>query len=977
MKNVFLSFAIVCITLSGFTQSVINFVNPFIGTDAHGHTYPGAVYPFGLVQLSPDTRKDGWDGCSGYHYSDSIVYGFSHTHLSGTGVSDYADILLKPFSAMSLRLQQNFISEIPYASKFSHDHESATPGYYSVLLEPDNIRAELTATARCGVHRYTFGNDEAPMIFLDLTYRDHVLDSYLEQTGPDEIVGYRFSKAWARDQRIFFVMKFSGEFSELSIVENDKNSTDKKVRGTDLKALMRFSPEHRQIIVKVGISGVDIDGARKNLEAEVPDFDFDVVKKRAENAWEEELSKIVITEKDHDKKSVFYTSLYHCMIVPNIFSDVDGRYMGRDFKIHKAENFDYYTVFSLWDTYRAYHPLMTIIDRKRTTDFINTFIRQYEHGGLLPVWEFASNETWCMIGYHAVPVIADAILKNIDGFDREKALEAMIKSSMQDHFGLKYYRQFGYIPADLESESISKTLEYAYDDWCIANTAKILGKKNLYIEYIKRAQYYKNIFDPETGYFRPKLNGNMLHPFDPREVNFHFTEANAWQYSMYVPQDVDGFKGLLGGDNALCRKLDELFSTSSKTTGRHQVDITGLIGQYAHGNEPSHHMAYLYAYCGELPKTQEMTDRIMNEFYTNTPDGLCGNEDCGQMSAWYVLSSLGFYQVNPADGIYVFGSPQFEQAVIKLENGGEFVVTAKNRSPENIYISAVNFNGNPYPFSFIQYDDIMKGGELLFEMSSTPNPEFGFSEVHRPISGIHEYLIVPSPYFNSGGRTFKNSVQISIHPVLKHHKIYYTTDGSTPGKDSNVYTGPLTVTETTEIKAVAYDEELGFSFASACKVHKVPGIRTIKIASQYNPQYTAGGDEGLIDDLRGPIDFRTGYWQGYQNTDFEAVVHLGKTESISRLALGCLQDARSWIWMPLYVDFYISTNGKKWKYMGRVEHNVSDKDFEAQIMDFELDFPAEKAKYVKVFAKNYGTIPEWHPGAGGKGFIFTDEIVIE
>jgi len=967
-----------CVVLSPlFSQNLTQFVNPFIGTDAHGHTYPGAVVPFGLVQLSPDTRKHGWDGCSGYHYTDSVVFGFSHTHLSGTGVSDYADIMLKPFSPHAIKRQQNFVSEHPFGSLFSKDREIASPGYYSVYLEPDNIQVELTATARCGVHRYTFSNPEAPAILIDLDYRDLVLDSYLKMTAPDEIEGYRYSKAWANDQRVYFVMKFSHPISEFVIMENNETTNKSESRGKHIKAIAGFGKEHRQIIVKVGISGVDIAGARKNLEHEVPDFDFDRIKLQAIELWEKELAKIQITESDIDKKTVFYTSLYHCMIVPNIFSDVDGRYMGRDFKIHQTNNFDYYTVFSLWDTYRAYHPLMTIIDKKRTSDFVNTMLMQYKQGGLLPVWEFASNETWCMIGYHAVPVIADAIVKRIEGFDYNLALEAMIKSSMQDHFGLKYYRKYGYIPADFESESVSKTLEYAYDDWCIANTARLLGKNDIYKEYIHRAQFYKNNFDPETGFFRPKHNGNWMRPFNPREVTFHFTEANAWQYSMYIPHDVEGFKELLGGDPALCRMLDSLFHTSSKTTGRHQVDITGLIGQYAHGNEPSHHMAYLYAWCGQHYKTQQMVDRILNEMYTNTPDGLCGNEDCGQMSAWYVLSAAGFYPVNPADGFFVFGSPQFEKLVFHLENGNEFTIKTKNKSKDAVYIKEVFLNGKPYPYTYIHYEKIMEGGELLFIMSNTPNTDYGLSMEYRPQSSISEYQITEVPFFYSEGRTFKNQSTVSIHAVKPHHTIYYTTDGSEPGLHSQTYTSPFILDKTTTIKAVSHDEKLGLSFVAECTVHCIPEGRTIQIINKYSQQYTAGGDEGLIDYLRGPADFKTGYWQGYQNKNFEAIVNLGKTEMISKLALGCLQDIRSWIWMPVYVEFWVSKNGKKWDYIGRVEHGVEDSDYSAQVMDFEISFNPRKAKYVKVFAKNYGTIPDWHLGAGYQGYIFTDEIIIE
>ncbi|MDY0216381.1 MAG: GH92 family glycosyl hydrolase [Bacteroidales bacterium] len=978
MKKVFLSTFVLTFVLLTSAQNVLQYVNPLIGTDQHGHTYPGAVYPFGMVQLSPDTRKDGWDGCSGYHYSDDVIYGFSHTHLSGTGVSDYADVLLKPFSTVSLFKKQNFTDDRQFASKFSHNNETASPGYYSVMLDPDSILAELTATARCGVHRYTFMNEkDYPMFFLDLTWRDIVLDSYLEQNDKYEITGYRHSSAWAADQRLFFVMQFSEPIEEFVIMENEQISDKKSVRGKNIKALIKFSSEQKQITVKVGISATGIEGARKNLIEETGKLNFDQIKALAEQQWKKELSKIAIEDKDQNKKTVFYTSLYHCMIVPNIYNDVDGKYLGRDFQIHETTDFDYYTVFSLWDTYRAYHPLMTIIDTKRTTDFVMTMLHQYEEGGLLPVWEFASNETWCMIGYHSVPVIADAILKNIGNIDKELALKAMIKSATRDHFGLEFYKKYGYIPADMESESISKTLEYAYDDWCIAMIAKQMGEMNIYKSYIKRAQFYKNIFDTETGFFRPKMNGNKIVPFDPREVNFHFTEANAWQYSMYVPHDVDGFKTLLGGDDALCKKLDKLFTTDNKTTGRTQVDITGLIGQYAQGNEPSQHMAYLYSYCGKPYKTQEMTNRIMNEFYTHLPDGLCGNEDCGQMSAWYVLSSLGFYPVNPADGIFVFGSPQFEKAVLNLENGKKFILRTENRTDANFYIDKITLNGKPYTKTYVTYNDIMNGGEIVFKMSSKPNILAGNIIADRPPSQIQDYLLTPSPTFISEGRTFKNNTKVTIYPTHKSHQVFFTTDGTDPDQTSQKYSNALTVNETTTFKAISYDQQTGKSFVTECKVQKIPEGRSVKINSEYNPQYSAGGDEGIIDYLRGPADFRTGYWQGYQNEDFEAIVDLGRAETVSYVALGCLQDARPWIWMPVFVEFSSSDDGKNWKPLGKVENHVKDTDMEVQIFDFALKLAPFKTRYIKVFAKNYGTIPTWHPGSGGEAFIFVDEIIVE
>jgi predicted alpha-1,2-mannosidase len=596
MKNKWLQILtpILFYSLSAYTQLPlfpVSDVNPFIGTDGHGHTYPGSSMPFGMVQLSPDTRLDGWDGCSAFHDSDTIIYGFSHTHLSGTGCSDYGDILVMPFTGnISLK-------DYGFASSFSRTSETATPGYYSVFLEKYHVKAELTSTNRVGFHRYTFPADGKAGIVVDLKHRDKVLKSGITLVTNDEIEGYRISQAWAAKQMIYFVAKFSRPFNEVNI--------------DSLQAFLTFSDNKNEpVLVKLGISGVSIEGARKNLEAEIPEWDFDSIRLQAQVTWNAELGKIRLEGATDEKQVVFYTAMYHTMLQPNIFNDVDGQYRGRDFEVHKTQGFSYYTVFSLWDTYRAAHPLYTILETNRTNDFIKTFLRQYKEGGMLPVWELSSNETGCMIGYHAIPVIADAYLKGIHDYSASDALEAMKHSAMQDHLGLKYFKIKGYIPADKEGESVSKTLEYAYDDWCIAMMAKKMGKEDDYRTFIARAQYYKNIFDPSTGFFRAKANETWFSPFEPAEVNFNYTEANAWQYAFYVPQDIEGLMELMGGREKFATKLDELFSTDSRTTGREQADISGLIGQYAHGNEPSHHMAYLYNFVLQPWKTQEIVHRI-------------------------------------------------------------------------------------------------------------------------------------------------------------------------------------------------------------------------------------------------------------------------------------------------------------------------------------------------------------------------------
>lgn len=620
MKKAFLPALLLAVTLAFPQGNFSKYVNPYIGTGGHGHTFPGATVPFGMVQLSPDTRIDGsWDGCGGYHYSDSVIYGFSHTHLNGTGISDYGDIMLMP------TMGKPSLDKKDYSSSFSHANEKTSAGYYAVMLDDDAINSELTATTRTGFHRYTFIKGGQANIILDLNHRDRLLMGEIRVIDSKTIEVMRRSEAWARDQYIYARIEFSVPM-EITAVNNNAFApakvTDKFFAGSLLA--LSFSKQVKageQILVKVALSLTGYEGAAKNMQAELPGWDFEAVKANAEKLWDKELCKIEIGETDTDKLAVFYTALYHTMMQPNIAMDVDGMYRGRDNGIHKADGFDYYTVFSLWDTFRAAHPLYTLIDKKRTADFINTFLAQYEQGGRLPVWEFASNETDCMIGYHSVSVMADAMAKGIQGFDYEKAFEAAKHSAMLDHLGLEAYKKNGFISIDDEHESVSKTLEYAYDDWCIAQMAQITGHKDDYQYFMKRSQNWKNLFDPQTGHMRPKRNGGWDKPFDSREVNNNFTEGNSWHYTFFVPQDIQGLIDAFGGPEKFEAKLDEMFAAPSETTGRVQPDVTGLIGQYAQGNEPSHHMAYLYNYVGKPEKTKEKIHFILDNFYKNTLTG--------------------------------------------------------------------------------------------------------------------------------------------------------------------------------------------------------------------------------------------------------------------------------------------------------------------------------------------------------------------
>ncbi|MEO0045396.1 MAG: hypothetical protein RL705_587 [Bacteroidota bacterium] len=920
------------ISLSIFGQNLLLHVNPMIGTGGHGHTYPGATVPFGMVQLSPDTRIDGsWDGCSGYHYDDNTIYGFSHTHLNGTGCTDYGDIMLMPM------MGDPKLSPKDYSSTFSHANEKATAGFYSVKLDKHNIDVALTSSPRVGFHQYTFNNSGQANIILDLNHRDKLLQGEVRIINSKTIEILRRSEAWAKDQYVFARIEFSQPMQINKIRSNNSvqaSLTDKLFSGTQLA--LSFSKKVSQgdkIGVKVALSPTSYEGAKLNM-SEIPGWDFNKVKEDAEKLWDQQLAKIEITETNKDKLSIFYTALYHTMVQPNIAQDIDGKYRGRDNKIYKAEGFDYYSVFSLWDTFRGAHPLYTLIEKKRTVDFINTFLKQYEQGGRLPVWELASNETDCMIGYHSVSVMADAMAKGLTGFDYEKAFEAAKHSAMLDHLGLEAYKNQGFISMDDEHESVSKTLEYAYDDWCIAQMAMILNKKDDYDYFMKRSQSWKNVFDWTTGFMRPKKNGGWDKPFDPKEINNNFTEGNSWQYSFFVPQDIPGMIHAYGGNEKFETKLDEMFNSESKTTGREQVDVTGLIGQYAHGNEPSHHMAYLYNYIGKPEKTKEKVQYILNEFYKNTPDGLIGNEDCGQMSAWYVLSSMGIYAVTPGNPEWSLTTPFFKKAKVKFDDGTTEEISVENSLEHRKY--------------------------------------FGLNPEKRTYGFAHQEII-PVPLIQAEGKSFKDKMKIEIQHPYSEVETYYSFDKINFQK----YNQPIEIDKSCEIYAYSKDAARKTSVVSA-NFFKKPNNYTINIKSTYNPQYHAGGPEGLLDGINGTTNWRKGDWQGYQSQDFEATVDLQTEKNITECNGSFLQDSRSWILMPTKVEYYVSTDNVNFTLVGTVDNTLDAAATENTVTNFSLKLnSATKAKYVKVKAYNYGKLPEWHQGAGGDAFIFVDEITIK
>ena len=954
-----------------------SYVDPTIGTGGHGHTYPGASMPFGMVQLSPDTRLTGWDGCSAYHYSDDVVYGFSHTHLSGTGCSDYGDILVMATTGEPL-LERGSAGDPSsgYASRFSHEHEESAPGYYSLILEDYGILAEMTVTPRAGFHRYVFPAADSANIVIDLLHRDRVIDSSLRITGDSSLEGHRRSSAWAADQHVYFAIEFSKPFRESHLaVGGEVVEGAGSVSGENVKGCFTFhANRHEAILVRVGISAVDIEGARGNLEAEIPHWDFDEVRIAARRSWNEALGRIRIEGGTDEQRTTFYTALYHSMLAPNLYQDVDGRYRGRDLEIHVAEGFTNYTVFSLWDTYRALHPLLNLLDRERTVDFIRTFLVQYEQGGALPVWELAANETGTMIGYHAVPVIVDAWVKGIRDFDADRALEAMVHSADLDHLGLSAYKRLGFIPADSAGSSVSRTIEYAFDDWCIAVMANELGEEETYRRFTERAQAYKHLYDPSTGFMRPRTNGGWLTPFDPAEVNFHYTEANAWQYSFYVPQDIEGLIAMMGGRDRFASRLDSLFTAPEEISGLDQPDVSGLIGQYAHGNEPSHHMAYLYNYAGVPWKTQEKVRQIMHTLYSAAPEGLCGNEDCGQMSAWYVFSAIGFYPVTPGSEIYAIGSPLFDRVEIDIDGGGTFVVEKDGAGP---YIGSASLNGKDWTRSWLSHSDIVRGGELELEMELVPSMRWGSGLGDTPPSAITESLIVPAPWIDPSPRSFTDSLVVTMGTADPYSFVRYTADGSEPHGGSDIYVEPLLVTGSVVLKAFTDGERRGRSAVVTSRMNRIPGNIDIELENAYSSMYTAGGRLALVDGARGGDDFRTGAWQGYQGVDIVAVVDLGDLRRIRRVSAGFIQEQRSWIFMPESIEYSVSADGDSFETVARLGHEIP-LDLEGSVTrEFTAAGLDARARYVRVTARNTGTCPEWHPGAGHPAWIFADEIIIE
>lgn len=719
--------------------SASSYVDPFIGTGGHGHTYPGATVPFGMLQVSPVNGISGWDWVSGYHYTDSIAVGFSHLNLSGTGIGDLADIIFMPINkGVDLTLNPISRDSLPYKSAYSHNNETATPGYYQVFLEDHNVNVELTTSKRTAYHRYTFKEDDEQSVIVNLGFAinwDKAVATSLKVEDRYTISGYRHSTGWAQNQKVFFVAKFSKPIADYKLYIDGEVFQEGEHEGVKSSVQLFFDPNEKstQLLAKVAVSSVSIENARENLGTS--GFDFDKTKTDAEELWNAALASFEVETPTDSLKTIFYTALYHAQLAPVTFSDKNGQFRLENDSIVTADNYTAYSTLSLWDTFRAEHPLLTIIAPDRVSDMINSMLAYYETNKILPVWTLYGNETNTMTGYHSIPVIVEAYKKGIRGFDAEKAFEAMKNTMMQDERGLDHYKKYGYIPYSLLDESVTITLEYAYDDWCVAQMAKELDKEEEYQFFLNRSKAYQHLFDNESGFMRGKsVDGNAWNePFDPKHSNHReqtdYTEGNAWQHSWFVPHAVNNLIEIHGGNEPFTKRLEQLFTESSEITGDNiSADITGLIGQYAHGNEPSHHIAYMFNHANQPWRTQYWARHIMDTQYNTTPNGLSGNEDCGQMSAWYVLSSVGLYPMNPASGDYEIGTPIFEKATLNLPNKKTFIIEAENVSDKNFYIQSATLNGETFDKTRISHQEILKGGTLHFVMGPEPNKQWGLNK---------------------------------------------------------------------------------------------------------------------------------------------------------------------------------------------------------------------------------------------------------
>ena len=977
-------------------------VNPFIGTGGHGHTYPGATSPFGMVQLSPDTRLTGWDGCGGYHYSDSAIYGFSHTHLQGTGVSDYGDILFMPCTQFN---EKGTSWPERYKSRYSHDLETAYAGHYRVDLLDHGIQVDLTTTPRVGIHRYRLNQPDTLTLIVDMNHRDELVHYSIYPMNDSTLVGHRVSDNWATEQHVYFAARFDRAFqwqdqlSEMTDLGHDADGV--------LRQEMEFVPVFAcdfgvvdELNARVALSFVSIEGALKNLKAEAPTTDFNPYLQEATANWDDQLACVMADGGTDDDRKKFYTALYHCFTTPNIANDVDGKYRGTDLELHQlgAEDGNQYTVFSLWDTYRALHPLLNWLEPERSRDFVRTMLRMYQEGGQLPVWELAGNYTGCMIGYHSVPVISDALSWGIVDFDKQLALNAMVQAADSMHLGLPAYIERGYIPLDEEHESVSKTLEYAFDDACISVFANEIARKaeddspigliEIERRFKNRALSYRNLFNSKSGFIQPKRGGAWLDNYEPREVNFNYTEANGWQYNFYVPHDINGHMNLIGGPAAYESLLDEMFEGTSETTGRSQPDITGMIGQYAHGNEPSHHMAYLYTYAGNHGKTVKLVQQIQENLYSNAPDGLSGNEDCGQMSAWHVWSAMGMYPVCPGSDQLVAGTPSFSSMRITPRQ-------KQGSSPEKKQLHIERFGSGPHvngvsshfgsstvlqsqTKSWFSKELVQQGGRIQFKTDADSSKSFGSALADRPSEHWEDERFTGVPVIEAPMTFRSKTFMVSILPNAKEDAIEFQVSNQRLKKASESwkpYSHPFEVSADAQIWARSVNANGNQSSAVSHQIRRISHNWTLDLQTAFDPQYAASGTNAMIDGIQGPRHYQTGDWQGFWGEDVKGVIDLKENRQITAVEVGALRDIRPWIFLPREVQIEVSLDSLAWRVFGggAKGHEKADDDEEALVHRFKIEGKAS-ARYIRFEIVNFGPLPENHLGAGHPSWTFLDEI---
>ncbi len=980
--------------------NLTNYVDPMIGTSAHGHTFPGATTPFGAIQLSPSNDFKSWDWCSGYHYSDSIIKGFAHNHISGAGLSGLGDILLMPtMGKQTTKSGSDELVDASYRSRFSHNTEHARAGYYSVILDDYNINVELTATPRTGFHRYTFNNSGVTNIVIDPTHgvMERSTETSIEVISNSEIRGYKRTGGGDKSRYAYFSAKFSKPFQKAIITNNDDDTEADKLTAIKAKSYASFHVEKgEQIEVLVTISPIDYDGVDKNFVAEAKGKSFDDVLKETTDAWNSVLNKIVISESSSDaKKRTFYTAMYHTFISPNIISDVDGRYAveGKSYKYEGTQ----FSNYSTWDTYRALHPLLTIIEQKETSKMVNSLVSRGTQAGIgQPVWELMGFDNACMIGYTTSSVIGDAVLKDIEGIDYEAAFNAMYTSAFDltkhsavyDVSGLEDYINYGYVTAETGS-SVSKTTEYNYHDYVIARVAEKLGKTKEAQEFQKRSIGYRNLFSSKDGYLYPVYSNGTMRNLDLTtwdELIPNYVSGNIWAYSGYTPHDMAGIIQLHGGKDKYAAWLDKVFTDTTQVGGSQHVDISGFIGKYGHGDEPGHQMPYLYNYVGQPWKGQKLVNEVVTTMYSDKPDGLINNEDLGQMSAWYVFSTLGFYPVAPASLNYQIGAPYHENATINLENGHTFTVKAINLSEDNFYVQSVKLNGEAYHKTFITHDTIMQGGVLEFTMGGAPNKEWGRLDDSQSIGAVSkekpEILVkaTKSPYDENSAFFFTKQHIAILKSKDPEAEIYYTTDGTEPTLQARKYESPLEIKENCILKAIAVKSGLRVSkvyekpiFKSVFPLLKT-GYPKIIMNSWADPNYGKSDGRMLIDEITGSKSYGDGKWTGMKQ-DFDVDIDLGQNQMIEYVSVGILTDTGSWIFPAKSIEIYGGASEQNLKRIGHTIISAKD-SYSKEVNRRVIDLKRGRYKYLKVKINSFGVAPEWHGGSGNAVWLFLDEIMV-